>query len=198
MDIIEQIHILQYKQNRHDEHFHQDIFVLRIQQKLTHFCMHLAKYNGSMWSDRSAENTLKKLIDSLIIVTSCANTLRLNLHEVTLEVLALNRYCFWTDVMRMLSERAKPEDIIDPVGPMVGLVGRMSKALEALDHVEDYPCRKELEKVVGEMWLHLLSALHSRTTERAFTYCINDRLMKIEEKDIFVKYKYKNRYCSKI
>jgi hypothetical protein len=187
MNITEEIMSIQALQQFHDERYHHDIFVLMISQKLTHFCMHLAKYNGSMWEDGSPENVLKKLVDSFIIVSSCANTLRMNMCKHTISQLALESEATLDEATSLLHRQLDQRGVSCPVYKMTILVGHMSKALEALDHVEDYPSRRVLEATVKDMWLHLLACLHSRI-DRPIQAYVRDRLMNMESRHMFFKY----------
>jgi hypothetical protein len=122
----ETIFSLQVEQRLHDEAYHPDIARLDLSRRISHLILHLSKYCGDslLAAVRADENaSLKALVDTAIISLSAATALQvdLSLHE----------------------ERPDPEVAGLTFTTFFAIsVGRLAKAAEALDHVEDYPIRR--------------------------------------------------------
>lgn len=48
MSLFSQLEELQWKQLQHDEKYHKDIWLLNVQQRITHMTLHLAKYSAKL------------------------------------------------------------------------------------------------------------------------------------------------------
>jgi hypothetical protein len=139
---------LQAGQLRHDTVAHQDILHLILPRRLTHFTLHLAKYQAGLHGSLipAASPTRQRLItDSMIIVLAAANGMKVDLRarisqSSTGSVFEANRTRTSTS-------------LTDLVNGYIQSVGRMAKACEALDHLEDFPVRQVLELSVIELAL---------------------------------------------
>jgi hypothetical protein len=142
---------LQSGQLRHDSLAHQDIFNLVLPSRLTHFTLHFAKYQAGLYSSISngAKATRRRLItDSMIIALAAANGMKVDLK---------------TNVGRSISTHdnhwtrcSTTPSFSDLVGYYIETVGRMAKACEALDHLENFPAREVLERSVVELTLTII------------------------------------------
>ncbi|WEV50110.1 hypothetical protein OZX61_11985 (plasmid) [Acinetobacter sp. ESL0695] len=76
MSLVEIFDELQWKQKQHDKRYHEDIWILSVQNRAKHMILHLNKYSGKFF-ESLRENNLEKLeghvIDAMIINFSYAN-----------------------------------------------------------------------------------------------------------------------------
>ncbi len=116
----------QLAQFAHDETYHREITRLPLQQRLTHMALHFAKYAGRLHDSPSDDEFRRTAVDCLVIATTCANALNLDLAAgfVADTGGGLTRAHF----VRQMSVAA----------------GRMAAACEKLDHLEDFPFRATL------------------------------------------------------
>lgn len=136
------LHGLQVAQFRHDQIAHQDILGLNVPKRLTHFTLHFAKYAGTLAkAHRESDNCLKQktLTDSFIILLAAANAMNLDLQKVE----DAERRC-----ESLIGASDSHPNFEQLLFSFVEVVGRMSKACEALDHLEDFPSRLVLEDSV--------------------------------------------------
>jgi len=171
---------LQESQHRHDVAAHQDILYSLVPKKLTHFTLHFAKYQGAMslairLGNPDALN--RALVDSLIITLAAANALNLKLSDQVEKLLS--------EAKIDQSQGSKSETSHELLMEYVEIVGRMAKACEVLDHLENYPSRQVLERSVVELTLLLdRFARHEKTDIVAN---IAERWLRVEQKAIFGK-----------
>lgn len=133
-----ELRTLQVAQYRHDQTAHQDILALPLQRRLTHFTLHFAKYVGGLArAHRHGDRDLKRRVvtDSLVIALAMANAMDVDLQG-----------CLESDLSSTTDESSSFEHILLRYAEVVG---EMSKACEALDHLEDYPFRAVLERDVS-------------------------------------------------
>jgi hypothetical protein len=130
---------MQRMQKTHDTAAHADILALVVPRRLTHFTLHFAKYQGSLvHAERVSDVPLKfrVLTDSAIIVLAAANALNIDLASKS------------ASESRNQQRRRRGGDLL---GEYIETVGRMAKACEALDHLEDYPFRTVMETAVCDL-----------------------------------------------
>lgn len=144
-DFGDQLLALQWAQLRHDQFYHSDIVVLPVGQRMKHFALHMAKYVGRIAEAlENGDDALlqRALVDAFIISLASANTLKLDLRK-TLS----NRCDSSIKNLQKLGaklasdlERTKRDAnwLLRTIGRYTG---RLAKACESLDHVEDYPFR---------------------------------------------------------
>ena len=70
VDLVESFDELQWKQMQHDKRYHEDIWILSVQNRAKHMILHLNKYSGRFF-ENLRDNDLEKLeihlIDAIII-----------------------------------------------------------------------------------------------------------------------------------
>ncbi|KQN62218.1 hypothetical protein [Pseudomonas sp. Leaf58] len=185
-----EIHRLQYKQLQHDQIYHRDIFVLSTHHKMGHFTLHLSKYASSMMEaglTGDHETVKKKLVDSLIILMSCANTLNMSLETITTECEPEKLRLGWTGLTRSAAGFS-PETTHGLICEFVVLKGHMCKAIEALDHIERFNSRETLEQSVTALWFVTLQALGASTNPEGAVdveAAVRARLLPLEERFIY-------------
>lgn len=114
---------LQMYQNNHDKIYHTDIDVLPMSSKMKHYTLHMCKYASYLLTAEIEDDhglRQRALVDTFVISLAIANTLNQNLTKA-------------------MHDFADPNCVPWPKFPV--LVGRLAKACEALDHLEDFPFR---------------------------------------------------------
>lgn len=187
------IFYLQHLQMEHDQNFHSDIYSLRPHDKVKHLTLHVVKYMGRLAITKTQdEEALKRIFtDSLIVCISLANTFNLRLDEDYEQKMDTNIRPIARNLLTQYVSKRDLEEHSPIVGhvitsDMVELMGKASKAIEALDHLEDYPYVKELKNFVREYFKILLIASEYfgiSFIEKNYVA----RLLEIESKNIFVK-----------
>lgn len=189
---------LQFRQLEHDKRYHKDIFVLSPKETMVHMTMHMAKYLGQLygiapWTDgwtnaQAYASTRKTYVDTLIIVMSCANALHIDLHAKTQAILADGIPCN-IDALTQAFARSHHVDHLNRVaGHYVQSVGKLAKALEALDHIEDFPSRKTMEEEVFFIWQIAIQAVGVLDKQRlepnpSVAQAISERLTAVEKRN---------------
>jgi hypothetical protein len=141
--LIPNLRRLQAAQYKHDQAAHQDIAGLPVPDRVTHFTLHFAKYVGQLAGARRRRDdqlTAKVVTDSFVIALAAANAMNVDLqHRIKegkyseeLTALELDRELTFDSLVLKYAE----------------VVGQMSKACEALDHMEDFPVRSTQERGV--------------------------------------------------
>lgn len=195
---------LQWLQDQHDQHYHQDIYTMSRANNITHMVMHMAKYTGKLVNISMERDKLEfptepnpqyagVLTDYLIVLMSAANRMNINLG------LGLAGFCKdssrWVsyggfypnletavEALRetvVLDAQLRDRPLLDQLVPLIRGTGFMSKALEALDHMESYPSREVLNDHIVLMFQHALRLYHYYSP-RAFTEAIKERMLQIE------------------
>lgn len=158
---------LQKAQNEHDTEYHPDIIALGTIGRLKHMALHNAKYAArfAVATAEDNENVFNKtLTDSFIIGLSTANTLTQNL-EKQIE-----------GERKVASHRSNSRDFCLEY---LQVVGRMAKACESIDHLEDYPFRSEINKANLSLVTLLLDEAFSRNFDLSKAY--TDRIADVEK-----------------
>jgi hypothetical protein len=175
---------IQFAQQEHDRLAHRDILSLDTHTRLKHMTLHFLKYAGKIASaaDKNDENELRIIvIDAFIICLATANTLnvsigeKINLHGSDLQSLAIS-----------LAKDAVQGSIFDRVlKDLVKISGRMAKAIEATDHLEDGNPRVVLETLIIELSIAMLVAIG--LLEINISQAITERWRSVERKSIFLR-----------
>lgn len=179
--ICDLLHDLAWHQHEHDRLFHNDIFNMKSQDKVKHFVFHLTKYSCNLslivLKDKLTEEAVvKPLLDSFIICLSLVNTFRIRFATMSLANDSLTgmdnnlaQFMPGNDTLRELSimlahkYKAKHPDtdyarqlIID----FIELTAQAAKAVEAWDHLEDYPFIQKLNELIPQFLELTLVALN--------------------------------------
>lgn len=144
-----EIYSLQVEQRVHDDLFHADISRLDLSRRIAHLNLHLSKYCGDLVLAEEAGNecaVMKALVDCAIISSSAATALNIDLSKVR------------------VGDSAIPGTIPFLLA-LVVRVGRLAKATEALDHVEDYPFRRVWEQEFSSIFHMVISEIDNREGE---------------------------------
>lgn len=146
MSCADQLFALQCAQLDHDESFHKDVVILPLGERVKHMALHNAKYTGQLFDILDAADAprlTRLLTDAFIIVLATANTLNQDLG------LSLQDVRFTADVQEAGTRLAEllERDDGDPVwfiSQMARANGRLAKACESLDHLEDVTFRRDM------------------------------------------------------
>lgn len=152
------IYELRQRQKAHDDEYHQDILVLGTVNRAKHLVLHFVKYISNIECSSDRTVLRKNLADIMICVLSMSNLLNLDL--------GTHLGCDDT---------------------LLKIIGKMAKACESLDHVEDFPSHK----VIVEETNKLFSKIIKLTQENDFDIeeIISMRWEEIENKFHFSEHK---------
>lgn len=162
--------MLQTRQYKHDELFHRDLATMAIHSRMVHLVLHCAKYNGYL-ADAGRDNQ-KVFIDYLVIATSMANTLSIDLTTAVQDAPVLN----YTDIEGPLLSRGA-----SPV--LVRIVGSLAALCERLDHLESAQYRTGLTRSVVSLVIYLTTALQEANID--YLTEVGSRLADIRQRSIF-------------
>lgn len=168
---------LQAAQYRHDQAAHMDIAGLPVPQRVTHFTLHFSKYVGQLASAcRQGDERLKHkaITDSFVIVLAAANAMNVDLQRRLEE----GRFDQETQALELDNQQTLESLVLK----YAEVVGHMSKACEAMDHMEDFPSRS-----VQERGVVLLASIVRRLAEIAsvdLAAAARNRWKQIEQKPI--------------
>lgn len=184
MSLVNILDELQWKQQLHDERYHKDIWILCVQDRAKHMILHLNKYSGKFFEALRSEDSDKlrsHVIDAFIINFSYANIFQIpiskNYNDLN-EISGLNG----------LIEARKDINFVltDMIIDFAICVGKMSKTIESLDHIEQYDYRQNLNNYVFEIFeilLKISAYLDLDNIDRA----IESRLYYVESKNMNFK-----------
>jgi hypothetical protein len=177
---------LQRLQQRHDEVAHRDILNFDLYKRLKHMVLHFYKYAGKVELARQSSDKLalrRILMDAFIICMASANALNVSL-GAHIDDLAES-----LDVDALANSIARRFPVGDVFGDalqhLVLIGGRMAKAIESSDHMEDGNPRSEMNLLVPELAVALL-AVCSRLGV-GLESDIRIRLAAVEGKSIFAQ-----------
>jgi hypothetical protein len=166
--IQDQILALQAFQLFHDDNYHRDIVMLPIALRLKHMGLHQAKYAGGFFTATNDNGEItdrprieKLLVDAFTITLSTANILNQNLGQAISKDIEenYNKLCQKSPVEAQLSISAlcgayffMVPGGIHVAGEETGWFarrftiecGRIAKACEAIDHMEDLAFRRQI------------------------------------------------------
>jgi len=189
MSLFSQLEELQWKQLQHDEKYHKDIWLLPVQQRITHMVLHLAKYNAQL-SVAAFENNSdafkKSIVDSLIIIISACNIFNSRIFDIALS--DSEKEC--SDIRDLVKTiiSSQPNDTRNDLyylsHQMTLHIGKMCKATESLDHLESYPFRQSLIESLGKVFRTAITSLYSITDEDIQSI-FSKRLIGVEKKNMF-------------
>lgn len=184
-----QLDEMQWKQLRHDENYHKDIWLLTVQQRITHMALHLSKYSSKLTISafENDSHTLKKtIIDSLIIVFSSANIFSCLLSSLAVDEQLIEETSIDSLGSRLLELLARDEEItnIKLSLKILKITGYMCKIVESLDHLETLDFREKLLKSLGDLF-KLLIAISSNSGINNIEKEIAERLYSVESKNIY-------------
>lgn len=169
MSLIEIFEELQWKQKQHDKRYHEDIWILSVQNRAKHMILHLNKYSGRFFEDLR-ENNLEKLemhiIDAIIINFSYANIFQVPISKNYENFNTINNL----NELIKLYKNSNSKDILNIAIDFAISVGKMSKTIESLDHVEQHNYRENLNQYVFDI------------QDTLFSLCAYLNLTNVEEK----------------
>lgn len=116
-------------QFQHDRDYHPDIHGLDVVPRLKHMALHQTKYAAKLIDaedNNDNARTKQAMVDGFIIGIATANILTDRLSEVELKT------------------TSKTANSMSFAKRYLQNVGRIAKACESIDHLEDFPYRKEL------------------------------------------------------
>ncbi|MBF8708116.1 hypothetical protein IR016_15090 [Pseudomonas putida] len=191
MSLLSQLEELQWKQLQHDEMYHKDIWILTVQQRVTHMALHLSKYSSKIIRaafDKDEALMQKTVIDSLIITFSAAN-----IFDALLGDMAFSEVDEYKHNLQSISRHLYHSIISNESDPEISLAlnisdstGNICKIVESLDHLENLLFRESLIACLVKLLKNLLAL--------CYTFEINDipericeRLYKVEQKKSFFK-----------
>lgn len=170
---LDHLFTLQAEQREHDRNFHADIHILPVHQKVNHMVLHFAKYSGLMAEHEDEKEFYNKvLIDVFIISLSLANILNLNLTKAF--EASENNFSESLTSLRSIAFVRKKTAIY---------AGRMAKACESIDHLENYPFRTELQNNLVEMCGLVMNAADYAKID--LREAVHQRLLGVRKKNIF-------------
>ena len=177
---------LQKMQQAHDELSHRDILSFDLYKRLKHMVLHFYKYAGRIEVARSTGDLSQlrsTLIDSFIICMASANAMNLSLGEKISEIPESNDI---DALARELGKTLQSTDLFaESVRTLVILGGQMAKAIESADHMERGDPRADMESLVVQLTVAVLSILGHQGG--ALQTDIQTRLQGVELKSIFLR-----------
>lgn len=217
--ITEELHDLAWHQHEHDRLFHNDIFNMCPHDKTKHFVFHLTKYScnlslAMLKENHNEEIVTKPLLDSFIICLSLVNTFKLRFNEMDVidvdpqELKELSGFMPSGDNLRglciALSRRYMNKAVHTDAGKQliinfIELTSQAAKAVEAWDHLEDYPYIQKLNKLIP-MFLELTLVALNYFGINYIADKYYQRMKDIESKHPFYDHliEIKNRTCKKV
>ncbi|MHC8346203.1 hypothetical protein [Pseudomonas sp. RT6P73] len=189
MSLLSQLEELQWKQLQHDEKYHKEIWILNVQQRITHMVLHLSKYSAQLTLsalENNIDDLKKSTIDSLIIVTSSTNIFNKLLSEISISESEreLKNIDSLASYILQVEEFHGYEPIIAMAIKINSLTGKMCKAVESLDHLEAYPFKESLLSSLATAFRTLL-ALACHLKIENIEHPISERLYAVEKNNIF-------------
>ena len=189
MSLFSQLEEIQWKQLQHDEKYHKDIWLLNVQQRITHMVLHLSKYSTKITLsvfEKDHKELEKTLIDALIITVSSFNIFNTLISQSALsnDFHQLNTI---DDLSNNLYQRHQAENIDNAIQLSIKLaseVGKMCKAVESLDHLESFNYKETIIDCLSKSFLTLLVLAKSNNIVELASL-IENRLYEVEKKNIF-------------
>jgi hypothetical protein len=176
---------LQKLQQAHDELAHRDILSFDLYKRLKHMVLHFYKYAGKVEAAREQQDLAslrRTLIDTFIICMASANAMNTSLgrqFSVRAEAATLDALAH-----ELAKDAGSTEDMFSIAGrSLVVLGGRMAKAIESSDHMEEGNPRAEMQELVPALAKVVLSVLGRLSGDLEAS--VIERLRGVEEKSIF-------------
>lgn len=180
---------LQKLQQAHDELAHRDILSFDLYKRLKHMVLHFYKYAGKVEAARERqdfESLRRTLIDSFIICMASANAMNTSLGRqflVEAEASTLDALAH-----ELAKDAGTAEDVFLMASrSLVVLGGRMAKAIESSDHMEEGNPRADMQLLVPALAKAVLSVLGRLSGDLEAD--VIERLREVEQKSIFAGYK---------
>lgn len=182
---------LQLKQAKHDECYHKEIWSLDISRKCAHMALHFSKYASKIgyfiFAD-SPEQGHQHIVDSIIIATSTANILNSSIYKKILT----EKERFENNTIDELSHSIltsidfkKPSEKAYELSILISLeAGKISKAIESIDHLEDIPFKDSILNGVSGIFRYSL-ALYQLLGFNSILQDIEERLIDVEKRNLF-------------
>lgn len=173
--LLRNLRSLQRAQYRHDQVAHQDIAGLPVPQRVTHFTLHFSKYVGGIAKAlrENDQSSLRRLItDSFVIALAAANAMNVDLQRRMEEGMLAH------EIRGLETENDRASLLLR----YAEVVGTMSKASEALDHMEDFPSRKIQE--AGVVLILAIIRLFADVIGLDLSSAAKDRWKAIEQKPL--------------
>jgi hypothetical protein len=184
MSLTDELKDLQWKQLKHDENYHKDIWLLTVHQRLNHMILHFAKYGGQLALANHEQDVglfSKTCLDAIIIATSSANILNLNLSEVVISTNIRSSTLNELPVeLANISRATMPAIQTD----FTIAVGRLAKAAESIDHLEKFPYRETLSEHIVQLF-RIAMAGFAICNDRKLLSAVQERMLVVERKSMF-------------
>lgn len=177
---------LQRLQKDHDEAAHRDILHLDLYSKLKHMVLHFYKYSGKIqlaYTENDLSKLYNALIDTFIICMASANAMNLslgkrihcceNIENIDSLAIALSK------------KNIHPSPFLSALESMLIIGGKMAKTIESSDHMEHGNPRVEMEALIPELSVAILSTLGKM--DGLIEKNIQTRFHNIEKKSIFYR-----------
>ena len=142
---------LQREQFEHDERFHREITRLSVHARLNHMALHFCKYTGqfaTVCASSDAKLRERTIVNSFIISLCSANTLNFNLGECVAPNLGTSTVRDIGIYLADTFERSETKDDNWLLSVHAIQSGKMARACEKIDHLEEFPFRKELRDAI--------------------------------------------------
>lgn len=175
---------LQIEQQKHDIKAHKDIYWLPTSERIKHLTLHIAKYAGRLSDDQlNAAEYDKTLVDIYIILLSAADTLSIDLSEKIDGIGNPGEHADLSGLGASLGGQIIGESQGWYFRKLVSTAGKMAKACESLDHLEDFPSRQVLETSIVDLCVTTLAIAAIVNCDLAAR--INDRWMEVESMRVY-------------
>lgn len=165
---------MQILQKEHDAKLHQDIFHLSYPDRMCHLVFHYAKYCGRFADALDNKEELEKVllgtyVDTFIITLSASDALNLNLDERMKETFGKSA----SGIMEYGAYiRQNPMSLLElrdwSLKSLAKPTGRMAKALESLDHMEEFSYRTTLNDGVVDIARMVLIGINHLDCHKSF------------------------------
>ncbi|WP_349971933.1 hypothetical protein [Pseudomonas caspiana] len=189
MPLFSQLEEMQWKQLQHDEAYHKEIWLLTVQQRITHMTLHMSKYSSKLTIaafERDSETLKKTAIDALIIAFSCANIFSKLLSKFALPESFSSQESIDSAAEKIFHSydfySSDPDTKITL--EILGCTGRMCKLVESLDHLETLEYREGILDNIASIFKALLALCYS-SDMRDIPEKIANRLYEVESKNYF-------------
>ncbi|KPM64431.1 hypothetical protein HB4184_09305 [Pseudomonas putida] len=189
MSLFDKLKKLQWKQLQHDEKYHKEICVLKVQERMTHMTLHLSKYSSKLVDSAAFEHKEKlfaALVDTLIIVFSSANIFGRPLSNFAIPEHLKNTRDI-TELSRLFLSDIEPNHLPPLLNIAIKInnaTGLMCKTVESLDHLEEFSFRGNLLDCLATIFqLSLAMACHLGNDD--IEEDIANRLYFVESKHMF-------------
>ena len=184
----EEIEVLQSEQLEHDQLFHADILCLSAQKRACHMTLHIAKYSGQLTvakQNQDRDLLSKTVIDTFIIFLATSNIFNKSLSEYPCVSRLVDIYTF-NELAKNIESAStvSKNDIFTYASEGIAIqAGRMSKAIESLDHLENFPFVDCLLDALNEILEIVLVTSFFLGLE--LQTVVRERLREVEKKSIF-------------